>query len=332
MHSTTTYFIVLTGTLVLLATVLGACLVVLVSIRRDKRALKREQRILLEKKEVEQKLLESKCLAILGALSGGVTYYLNSSLVSIQDLLALMQAEAGKGVDTKGLVRLISQELHQALRISGRMKQVLPMDEVKLRPISVSNILESLTNSIEQILPPEFELVVTNDSELLAIMGDSTLLGRILMNLISNAADAMPGGGTINIRLGKLTEDQSREYETDQGQGRPWLSLEVSDTGCGMDPAVVKRVYDPFFSTKERGDRVGLGLSFVRGVIEIFNGRVVITSSLGRGTTASLLIPTLSASSAAGLEDDSALEFLEPDVMYFDGVSPQLTSSQIGRA
>jgi len=99
-----------------------------------------------------------------------------------------------------------------------------------------------------------------------------------------------------------------------------------------MDPAVVKRVYDPFFSTKERGDRVGLGLSFVRGVIEIFSGRVVITSSLGNGTTASLMIPALSVSAATGLEAEAALEFLEPDALYFDGNTPRPTSTQIGRA
>ncbi len=331
MHTTTPYFVVLTGTLVLLATVLSACLVVLHSIRRDKLALQREQQILMEKKEVEQKLLESKCLAILGALSGGVTFYLNSSLVSIQDLLALMQAEAGKGVDTRELVRLIMHELRQALRISGQMKQVLPIEEVKLRPISVSSIVDQLNGSIGQILPPEFELVVARESEPLAVMGDSMLLGRIMMNLLSNAADSMPGGGKIHIRLSKLNAEQSRIYDTDDLPGRQWLKLEVTDTGCGMDPAEVRRIYDPFFSTKKRANRVGLGLSFVKGVVEIFNGRVEVRSELGSGTTASLVMPRVSAA-AAGMEAGFELGLLEPDAPYFDGVTHPPPGTQIGQA
>ena len=116
---------------------------------------------------------------------------------------------------------------------------------------------------------------------------------QILLNLILNARDAMPDGGTVRITAARATKAQLSDQEHTPGSPPAFACLTVSDTGTGMPPEVQSRVFEPFFTTKPRGQGTGLGLAMVHGLVEQHGGRITVQSDLGTGSTFRVLFPLL---------------------------------------
>lgn len=276
------YSIIATTSIVLSAFVFAIAFYITYSIKRNITAEMQNLRILQEKEKLESRLQEAKKMVMIGSLAGGMAYYLNHTLFEIKDLLRLMNMESGMRAKAE---ILINNEIQQALQVSDQLQQIAHPEQIFLTPLSAIDLIDSIKNRIINLLPNtiKFSTVYHQDYDL--IQGNQSLLQQALLNIVANAIDAMPEDGVLTIDLSN-TNGQS----TDDN----YLLFSISDTGCGMDEETKSKVFEPFFTKKYRFDRLGLGLSFVYGILQIHKSHMEIKSELNQGTTISLFLPVAS--------------------------------------
>jgi two-component system, cell cycle sensor histidine kinase and response regulator CckA len=159
------------------------------------------------------------------------------------------------------------------------------------RPLKINDVVISVEKILHRVIGEDIELRAGLSDQDTIVMADSGQIEQILMNMATNARDAMPGGGCLNISTGLTEIDE--EYISIHGYGKPgkYALLSVSDTGAGMDKNTRERVFEPFFTTKEVGKGSGLGLSMVYGIVKQHNGYINCYSSPGQGTTFKIYLP-----------------------------------------
>jgi two-component system cell cycle sensor histidine kinase/response regulator CckA len=248
-----------------------------------------------EAKRLEDAMLQTQKLESLGVLAGGIAHDFNNMLVSIlvnaqlarEDLPESSPAHAAV-MNVETAVQRAADLANQVLAYSGGARFVV--EKLNLNEM-VREMVQLLETSVSRSARLEYDL----GPGLPAVEGDATQLRQVLMNLVINASDAMgPQGGEIRVSTGVTDADRtfldSSYFATDLPAGR-YVTLEVADTGRGMDAATLSRIFDPFFTTKETGR--GLGLAAVLGIIRSHRGAVRVYSEPGKGTTFRLLLPAL---------------------------------------
>lgn len=289
------YIAVLAGTIVIVATFLALVSYVVYHNRQEIKSRRREAAILRGKKDVEERLSVARRMTVIGALAGGMNYYLNSTLFSIRALMDLMEGELQNKTKLRHLSKMITREITHGLRVTEDLTQLAHPQQMVLRPISVAELAVSVSERIRGRLPESIQLETHIHSNHVAILGDEALLKQALQNLLVNAEDAMPDGGLLTVRVindqGGAKGDESRSDAVRDGNGLVVIS--VTDTGMGMTEETRRRVFEPFFSIKSRPDKLGIGLSFVYGIARIHNGNIEIQSEIDKGTTAFLSIPAV---------------------------------------
>jgi PAS domain S-box-containing protein len=230
-----------------------------------------------EQKRLERQLIQSQKMESLGSLAGGVAHDLNNVLGAILSLASAFQEDTGlaprlaKGLDTI---------VNACLRGRGVIKSLLYFARKGLEEEHVLD-LNTLVRDLVQLLAhttlKRVDLVLDLDEALPPVLGDGGALSHAVMNLCVNAVDAMPGGGTLTLRTGRVP-----------GGG---VHLTVEDTGVGMDAAVQEKAMEPFFTTKPQGKGTGLGLSMVFGTLKAHGGSMDLVSRPGEGTTVRLNLP-----------------------------------------
>jgi CheY-like chemotaxis protein/two-component sensor histidine kinase len=204
--------------------------------------------------------------------------------------------------------------LQQSLRASNRAKdlvqQILAFSRQgrqERRPLDIGPIVREGLRLLRASLPATIEIKQEIDRDLEAIEADPTQIHQVLMNLCTNAAHAMEeNGGTLGVSLRRATaggEEGGGSPDIEPGR---YLRLRVSDTGEGMDPEVLKRIYDPYFTTKGPGKGTGLGLAVVHGIVQSHRGKIGVVSEPGKGTTFDIYFPQ--ADAAAGLPGNEKTE------------------------
>lgn len=230
-----------------------------------------------EVKNKETQLFQAQKLEALGQLAGGVAHDFNNVL-SIIDGYARM-AQNYVEPEEEQLSSYLSRIRQASQRGAGLTRQLLLFGRHKIAEESVIDV-ERMIYDQERLLQPLLDsavsLVIKTESGLfIDCMPDG--LAQIIMNLVINARDAMPEGGTITVSTSK-TDDET-------------MLLSVTDTGVGMDPKIVARIFDPFFTTKDQGKGTGLGLSMVYGLVQDMNGKIDVDSRLGEGTSINITLP-----------------------------------------
>lgn len=288
---------VLLGTFVVSAIALTLALYIVYSNRRDMAAKAQELRIIQQKKEVEFRLHQAKRMSIIGALAGGMSYHLNSTLLAISTLTDMLKGARSEKAKMKQLSDMITQEIMRGLRVTDNLTQLAHPQQLALHPLPAGELVTSVLDRFRNRLPkPSIRLENDTQRDDIMILGDETLLQQALQNLLVNAADAMPDGGTLALRVSKRSRSVG-DKEANEGTGDRdgQVVISVSDTGIGMDEETRSRVFEPFFSTKMRPDRLGIGLSFVYGIAKIHDGQIDIQSEKDKGTTALLSLPAVNA-------------------------------------
>jgi signal transduction histidine kinase/CheY-like chemotaxis protein len=298
---------------------------------------------------MESRLLESRKLAALGTLAGGVAHDFNNIIATV-----LGNADLALG-DVNGNSR--ARESLEEIRKAGRrgrdlVRQILAFSRrqsTDLRPIALAPIIEESARLLRAMLPARVALDVHCDADVPTVSADANQIQQVLINLATNSMQALQGRpGGIRIRVDIATFDpaledahpQLRAFH-DQHAG-PVVRIAVSDDGVGMDAATLERVFEPFFTTKPLGEGTGLGLSVVHGILQTHGGVILVQSAPGTGTTFTLYLPAAksqavapapaaSASSAAPsrgdgkrilyLDDDEALVFLTKRMLERRGYS-----------
>ncbi len=251
-------------------------------------------RDLTERREAEQQLRQAQKMEAVGQLTGGIAHDFNNLLQVVKGNLDLLRHELGTTA-TPAIEKRLRDAMAGAERGAKLTRQLLAFSRrqpLAPKPTDVGALVVSMTDLLDRTLGETIEVTIERDEGDWCALVDPAQLENAVLNLAINARDAMPEGGALAIAVRNVASPAGDVIE-----------IAVSDRGAGMTPAVLARVFEPFFSTKPEGRGTGLGLPQVQGFIEQSNGGIAIESALGEGTTVRLSLPR-SETVAAPAEDE----------------------------
>ena len=263
-----------------------------------------------EKKNLEAQFLRAQRLESVGQLAGGIAHDLNNILAPIL-MGAPMLREKIYDPDARELFGAMEAS---ALRGAGVIRQILtfargiPQERGR---VQTRYLLEEIKQFAFETFPKNIKLKCCIPSDLWQVEGDVTQLHQILMNLSVNARDAMPGGGELYLAAENILLDEGSASQIPQAQPGPYLQWVVADSGTGIPPEIIDRIFDPFFSTKASDKGTGLGLSTVQGIVRSHNGFILVDSKPGSGTRFRVYFPAC-MDTAAGEEQLAAVNYASP--------------------
>jgi signal transduction histidine kinase/CheY-like chemotaxis protein len=227
---------------------------------------------------------QSQKLVALGQLSGGVAHEFNNLLTSISGFAHMARQYSGKADLVADCLNEVIGAAERAAELTRQMLTFSRKDRFEEKTIVATEIVNSLAKMMQPLLPETVALSLEVDDKSSCIKVDVAQMSQALMNLVINARDSMPNGGSVVLRVAQGAGPRGVE------PGR-WLTYSVTDEGTGIDAATLPRIFDPFFTTKEQGKGTGLGLSVVHSIVQRSGGHVTVDSIVGRGTTFSIHLP-----------------------------------------
>ncbi len=256
----------------------------------DTPLLVRSVRHAIERKLLENQLLQSNKLESVGELAGGVAHEFNNLLTSIMGYTQLGITGLAPGDPVRSDLEAV---LRSAERASKLASQLLAFSRQQTSEPKVFDLNQLVLNSgklLRSVFDKDVEFVILLSPDLDLVSADPNQIDQVLMNLIVNARDAMPTGGKLVIETTNVNVDQAQADRWNCRPGR-YISLTVNDDGIGMGEEVKRKVFDPFFTTKETGKGTGLGLSICYGIIKQNGGHIEVDSEIGNGTTFKIFLP-----------------------------------------
>jgi PAS domain S-box-containing protein len=243
-----------------------------------------------DKKKLQEQLLRSQRMQSLGTLAGGIAHDLNNILTPLMMSVAMLKDKANDA-DSKLLLATLEENVHRG---AGLVQQVLAFARgVGGERIAVN--LVQVVHEIERIVRETFPKSVHFESslspDLWTLIGDSTQLHQVLLNLCLNARDAMPNGGKISVQMENVMLDDiyvSAHLDAKRGA---YLVIKVTDTGVGISPQLQDKIFEPFFTTKDLGKGTGLGLSSVLAIVKSHGGFISFYSEVGKGSIFKIYLP-----------------------------------------
>ena len=246
----------------------------------------------LEKERLESQLRQSQKMEAIGTLAGGIAHDFNNILGAILGYGELAHQHSAEGTPLR---RYLDNVMHATGRAKALVDRILGFSRSGLGervPVNVQSVIEETLELFRASLPRGIHLESTLLAGDAAVIGDTTHLHQVAMNLFTNALQAMEHGGVLGVVLERVRLSERRPLARGTLAPGPYVRLIVRDTGTGIPPAVFERMFDPFFTTKSVGQGTGLGLSLVHGIVTDLGGAIDITTEAGRGTTFEIWLPT----------------------------------------
>ncbi len=248
----------------------------IIGLCHDVSALKRAEQ---ERLSLERKIQHTARMESLGVLAGGIAHDFNNLLLGVLGYADLALLDSGRGLPVAEYLQSIKTAATRLSELTSQLLAYAGKGRLVIQPVSLSALVKEMVHLLRLSFPRKTELCFDLQPELPAIEADINQLRQVVMNLITNATEALPPGGgrvTVSTRVEKLA-------------GGDFICLEVEDTGSGMSPEVQARIFEPFFSTKFTGR--GLGLAAVQGIVGRHRGVIRIHSVPGEGSTFRVLLP-----------------------------------------
>jgi two-component system cell cycle sensor histidine kinase/response regulator CckA len=250
------------------------------------------------RKAAENQLLQAQKLESIGRLAGGIAHDFNNMLFAISGYAEMLEEDLARPpdipIDRDAALRSVAAIGHAADRAASLTMQLLAFSRqqvVSPKVLDIGNAIRAIEPMLRPIIGETIKLVLHSDPEAGHIRADPGQLDQILVNLVVNARDAMPDGGTITIDTGNTVFDDPFAIEHFEVKAGPYVMLAVSDTGQGMDRATREHIFEPFFTTKETGKGTGLGLATIYGIVRQAGGHIWLYSEPGVGTSFKLYFP-----------------------------------------
>jgi PAS domain S-box-containing protein len=234
---------------------------------------------------LEAQLRQAQKMEAIGSLAGGVAHDFNNVLQAMLSHVQLLSAVGSDPARVAAAAAELEQQIRRGATLTRQLLLFSRRETTKPEALDLNEIVRTSAQLLRRLVRENisFRLVLAEDA--LPVRADRGQLDQVLMNLVVNAADAMPDGGVLRVGTGRSAD------------GLPWVS--VSDTGRGIPEAIRDRVFEPFFTTKAPGKGTGIGLSVVRAIVEQHGGAIQLESGVGRGTTFRITFPASDAAAAA---------------------------------
>lgn len=262
-----------------------------------------------EHKNLEEKVRQIEKMESIGQLASGVAHDFNNLLMIINGYSGLLIRNLPK--DTTW-IKAATEILKAGERAAELTRQLLIFSSkqiVEMKPIQLNNAVKNMEKMLRRLIPENIQLQTFLADNLPIIEADPGQIEQVLLNLVVNARDAMPEGGTITIKTTNCYLDKKVFAVRTELQSGNYVQLSVSDTGIGVEESIKDRIFEPFFTTKDIGKGTGLGLATVYGIVRQCNGAIDLESTLGKGTTFTIFLP-LSEKEAINAKKE--LEVKEP--------------------
>ena len=244
-----------------------------------------------EREEMQRRLQLAAKLEAIGRLAGGMAHDFNNILGAILGYGELAQSNLSEGSPAR---RHVDQVMHAGVRGKGLVDRILAFSRSGMSecvPLQTHSAVDETLELLATSLPVGVRLETRLSAVDTAVVGDATQLHQVVMNLCTNAVHAMERDGVLTVGLEPVAVDERRLLSHGMLCAGRYVRLSVSDTGSGIQPAVLERMFDPFFTTKRVGDGTGLGLALVHGIVADFGGAIDVTTQLGVGTTFEIWLP-----------------------------------------
>ena len=249
-------------------------------------------RDITERKQLEAQFFRAQRLESIGALAGGIAHDLNNALAPVLMGVELLKEGLGK----EDRISMLDTMQASAQRGAEMVKQILTFARgVSGKPavLEPKHLVTEIAKMCRDTFPPAIQVKNKVAQNVHRVEGNATQFHQVLLNLCVNARDAMPEGGTLGIEAANIVLDKAIAPGRSAAVSGPHLLLSVSDTGHGMSPEVLCRIFEPFYTTKGPDQGTGLGLSTVQGIVKAHNGFIEVSSEMGKGTTFKVYLPAI---------------------------------------
>jgi two-component system cell cycle sensor histidine kinase/response regulator CckA len=247
---------------------------------------------LTERRRLEDQLRQAQKMEAIGRFAGGVAHDFNNLLTVIAGYAEMIAEALPAGDQSSADMQEIITATARAASMTRQLLAFSRKQVLQLRMLDLNAVVHSVSPMLQRLIGEDVRLLVHLGAEPLLFQADEIQLQQVILNLATNARDAMPAGGALALRTeatNVIPDLHSGEVPLPEGGG--WAKLSVTDTGCGMDAATRALIFEPFFTTKPPGQGTGLGLATSYGIVKQLQGYILVDSEPGRGTTFSLYFP-----------------------------------------
>ena len=252
-----------------------------------------QERLKNENKAFEKQLQQTQKLEAIGSLAGGIAHDFNNLLAPIMGRAELMLVE---NTDNPGVREHCRGIVDASKRARDLVKQILTFSrqvDQEITPVSIAEVVTEVMQLMRSTLPANVAIDCTLPDACPRVMADATQLHQVVMNLVTNAFHAMEDkGGRLAIRLKPVTLGMGEFTDLTISPGM-YLQLIIEDSGCGIEPVALAKIFDPYFTTKPPGKGTGLGLAVVLGILRGYGGEIRVESEVNKGTTFTLYFPVV---------------------------------------
>lgn len=268
------------------------------------------QQTLAEQKHLEGQLRQAQKMEAIGRFAGGIAHDFNNLLTVIIGCGSLLRMGIPSGTKQELQMDQILAAADRAKNLTRSLLTFSHKQEMHLNAVNLNTCVSNIEVFLHRIIGEDITIKLSFVKEDILVIADSGHIEQVLMNLASNARDAMPTGGVLSIATDTISMDTT--FVRTHGYGTPgeYAVLSVTDSGIGMDADTRQRVFEPFFTTKQAGKGTGLGLSIVYGIVSQHNGYISLYSEPGHGTTFKLYLP-LSETTEQLQNEESVMEQLQ---------------------
>lgn len=262
-----------------------------------------------QEKEIQQRVQQQDRLAAVGQLAAGIAHDFNNILAVILLYTQFISRTSELPKRPQELLRTIEQQTSQAANLIRQILDFSRQSMLERKPFDLLPLVETLVALLRRTLPENIHIELAHTNETYFIEADSTRMQQVLMNLAVNARDAMPEGGSLQINLAHKTTTAPQSMYLEELPPGEWIQIEVTDSGEGIPPEILSKIFEPFFTSKELGRGTGLGLAQVYGIIQQHEGYIDVVTEVGKGTTFFIYFPALyTDNEAVNMADTTALQ------------------------
>ena len=244
-----------------------------------------------ERKRLEEQLRQSQKMESIGTLAGGIAHDFNNILTAIIGYGSLLQMKMKEGDPLSYNVEQILSSANRAASLTQGLLAYSRKQILNPQPVSVNEIIKKVDLLLTRLIGEDIELKTMLTDDDVSVLADVGQIEQVLMNLATNARDAMPEGGYLFIETERIEFSEESAKVQEFGKHGTYALITVTDSGTGMGEKTRQRIFEPFFTTKEVGQGTGLGLSIVYGIVKQHNGTITVYSEEGRGSTFKIYLP-----------------------------------------